>query len=177
MVKRNNFTKDARVSGRIRKKDKDLLDNSDLTVRDCILFTLNDYYDRNPQKKASVLTQIYNKKLEDLKKMECNIQTEIGVIEKKIKKLTLAGVTGQDVSVDLVEKSLDSNVQQGINIIQNVYNRKRELYASTNKSDYECIDDFLSDFNGLVNSTWDEHAASNCSFDEFKEVLFSEIEV
>ena len=174
-ARRNPY--DARETFRLYQHEKDKLKGTGVPTRDFVMYAVNDFYSRNPRKKAEIMAQIYNNRLEELKREKCEIQAQIDNVLEKIDELKLAGVTLNEERIEPLEKFLDPNIKESIRLAQNVFNRKMHLYNSSLIPEKECIINFINDNKGLINDIWFKHASKVVSEDEFKEILLDELVV
>ena len=172
-TRRNPY--DARETFRLYQHEKDKLKGTGVPTRDFVMYAVNDYYSRNPRKKAEIMAQIYNNRLEELKREKCEIQAQIDKVIEKIDELKLAGVTLNEERIEPLEKFLDPNIKESIRLTQNVFNRKMHLYNSSRLTDKECINNFLKDNEGFINGIWAKHASKVVSEEEFREILLDEL--
>lgn len=178
MVKKNDFNKDCRVSARLHPSIKQKLINSGYNARQAIEYFIRDYYAANPRKRAEVKRQILENDIENLKKQECEVQLEIQHKEKLLDNLIVSAADGRD-DVDETEElvmDLPPDVQMGINIVQNVFDQKKDLEVSGRLSDSENILEFIKNYNDFIGATYDEYG-SDLSWREFRDLLLSEIVV
>ena len=178
MVKKNDFNKDCRVSARLHPSIKQKLINSGYNARQAIEYFIRDYYAANPRKRAEVKRQILENDIENLKKQECEVQLEIQHKEKLLDNLIVSAADGRD-DVDETEElvmDLPPDVQMGINIVQNVFDQKKDLEVSGQLSDSENILEFIKNHNDFIGATYDEYCA-DLSWREFRDLLLSEIVV
>ena len=178
MVKKNDFNKDCRVSARLHPSIKQKLINSGYNARQAIEYFVRDYYSANPRKRVEVKRQILENDIENLKKQECEVQLEIQHKENLLDKLIVSAATGMD-DVDETEElvmDLPPDVQMGINIVQNVFNQKKDFEVSGELSDSENILEFIRNHNDFIGATYDEYG-SDLSWREFRDLLLSEIVV
>lgn len=178
MVKKNDFNKDCRVSARLHPSIKKKLVNSGYNARQAIEYFVRDYYAANPRKRVEVKRQILENDIETLKKQECEVQLEIQHKESLLDKLVVSAAVGKD-DVDETEElvmDLPPDVQMGINIVQNVFDKKKDLEVSSRLSDSENIMNFIKNHNDFIGATYDEYG-SDLSWREFRDLLLSEIVV
>lgn len=166
------------VTARVHPSIKKKLQSSGYNARQAIEYFVRDYYAANPRKRVEVKRQILENDIETLKKQECEIQLEIEHKEALISKLAVGEVTGVDNVDEKEELSYDlpPNIQRGINIIQSAFNNKKDLEYTPSLSAKENIDNFIRNHEAFIVKNYDEYF-SELGFQEFKELLYSEIEV
>ena len=135
--------------------------------------SLRDYYNANPRKRVEVQRQILENDIENFKKQECEIQLEIEHKESLITKLT---TDEADVCEEELSYELPPGFKEGIHIIQAAFDSKRNTGVSSRLSDKENIDNFIKKYDEFIVSKYDDFF-SELGFQEFKELLYSEIKV
>ena len=79
--------KEAVVSARIHDTTKHKLVKSGYNAADAIEWFVHEYYNNSPKRKAAIQRDLLEIKLNNLKKIECDVQLEIEVIEKQLEDL------------------------------------------------------------------------------------------
>lgn len=171
---------DDMITARVHPSVKKKLQASGYNARQAIEYFVKDYYSANPRKRMEVKRQILENDLENLKKQECEIQVEIEHTENMIKELSVGNVGDVPVvPVVPVEKevvNLSAEMEEGLRIIQNAVDNKKDLELSSNLSNEKNLDTFFKKHYKFLTHIFDNHF-SELSFKEFKDLVYSEIVV
>lgn len=153
-----NFRKDARLSARVHESTKMKLEQSGYNTAEAVEWFVQEYYSKNPKKRAKMKYTLLCNRLDELKKIECETQVDIGVTEKQIQELVeeYPGLLDENLIVDLedfteesvpnvkVDHVLSNKHQEAINRIKPVFDAKKDDLLDDSLSDDENIGVFIS---------------------------------
>ena len=161
-------TKSAVVSARLYESTKKKLDASGYNAAEAIEWFVHEYYSSKSAKKLQIRKDILTQNLEDLQKDNEAIMKKIHEIELELSELDTSNVDVENVNIEPVIH-LPSLIIEGISIVQNAYNRKKE------REPLNDIADFMNQNQEFMTTIWAKHA-KKMDFDDFCELVREHVE-
>ena len=81
------FKKEEIVTARLHASTKKKLASSGYNAAEAIEWFVHEYYNNNPKRKVAIQRDMLEIKLNNLKEMECEVQSEISVVERQLDEL------------------------------------------------------------------------------------------
>ena len=171
------FTKDAQVSARLHPSTKEKLAKSGYNAAEAIEWFVHEFFSNNPKRKMKIKKDMLEINLDNLKKMQCEIQVEIEAIERQ-----LESFVGEDLDFEVSpikievepEVELPNNLQEAIDKIQAGFDKKRDMLVSPKTDLKESIDSFIVLNGDFVRGIYSEHC-KGLKWSEFHELLLEEL--
>ena len=148
------FKKEEQVGARLHASTKAKLQKTGYNAAEAIEWFVHEYYNTHPKRKLQIQRDLLEIKLNNLKEVECEVQTEIGVVERQLEELGPAP-SPADVNVEPVpEVPLPPNVRV--------------------TSPAEALDLFITQYGDLVLNVYSE-CGKGLNWSDFKDLLLSEV--
>lgn len=168
------FKKEEQVGARLHASTKAKLQNTGYNAAEAIEWFVHEWYSTHPKRKVQIQRDLLEIKLNNLKEMECEIQTEIGVIERQLEELGPAP-SPADVNVKQVpEVKLPDAVWEGLERISVVYDNKKDLLVGKNTPPEDALNLFINQYGDFVKNVYSEFG-KGLKWKEFKDLLLSEV--
>ena len=170
-----NFKKEAIVSARLHESTKHKLMKSGYNAADAIEWFVHEYFNHNPKRKAAIQRDMLEIKLNNLKKIECEVQVEIDVIEKQLQELGDIPLEDNETErIPDIDDFLPDNLQQAVDRIKRVYDNKKDMIVGKNTPPEEALDIFITENGDFILNVYSEFG-KGLKWREFKELLLSEV--
>lgn len=169
------FNKDAQVSARLHESTKQKLYKTGYNAADAIEWFVSEWYSNNPKRKVAIQKDMLEIKLDQLKKLECEVQVEIGVIEKQLEEFVVSDV--EEVvpeEIPFKKEVLPDKLQQAVDRIKPVYEDKKEMFVSPNVPIEDSLDVFITLNGDFVRNVYQEFG-KGLKWKDFKELLLEEV--
>lgn len=167
------FKKEEQVGARLHASTKAKLQNTGYNAAEAIEWFVHEWYSTHPKRKVQIQRDLLEIKLNNLKEMECEIQTEIGVIERQLEELGPA--PSPEVNVKQVpEVKLPDAVWEGLERISVVYDNKKDLLVGRNTPPEDALNLFINQYGDFVKNVYSEFG-KGLKWKEFKDLLLSEV--
>ena len=168
------FKKEEQVGARLHASTKAKLQKTGYNAAEAIEWFVHEFYNTHPKRKLQIQRDLLEIKLNNLKEVECEVQTEIGVVERQLEELGPAP-SPADVNVEPVpEVPLPPNVRVAIDRIIAVYEEKKDMLVGKNTSPAEALDLFITQYGDLVLNVYSE-CGKGLDWSDFKDLLLSEV--
>lgn len=168
------FKKEEIISARLHAETKKKLNSSGYNAAEAIEWFVHEYYNNNPKRKVAIQKDMLEIKLHNLKEMECEVQTEIGVVERQLDELGEIPLPDMGVIDPIPEEVLPDNLQEAIDRIKPVYEDKRDLIVGKNTTPDEALDVFITLNGDFIRNVYNE-LGKGLKWKDFKELLLSEV--
>ena len=165
--------KEAVVSARIHDTTKHKLVKSGYNAADAIEWFVHEYYNNSPKRKAAIQRDLLEIKLNNLKKIECDVQLEIEVIEKQLEDLGDVPLNDDEIIPD-IETILPDNLQEAVDRIKPIYDDKKDMIVGKDTSSEEALDIFITLKGDFVRNVYSE-LGKGLKWKDFKDLLLSEV--
>ena len=169
------FKKEAQVTARLHESTKAKLLKTGYNSAQAIEWFVHEWYNTHPKRKVTIQRDMLEIKLHNLKEMECEVQTEIGVVERQLNELGDLPLPEDDINDPVPEVDiLPDNLQEAVDRIKPVYDDKRDLIVGKNISPEEALDVFISLNGDFVRHVYSEFC-KGLKWNDFKDLLLSEV--
>ena len=169
------FRKEEIVTARLHASTKKKLASSGYNAAEAIEWFVHEYYNNNPKRKVAIQRDMLDIKLNNLKEMECEIKTEIGVVERQLEELGDTPLPDNTIIDPIPEVNvLPDNLQEAVDRIKPVYEDKRDLIVGRNTTPDEALDVFITLNGDFVRNVYSEFG-KGIKWKDFKELLLSEV--
>lgn len=168
------FKMEEKVGARLHASTKAKLQRTGYNAREAIEWFVHEYYSNNPKKRTKIQRDLLEIKLNNLKEIECEVQTEIAVVERQLEELGPAPEPNDIISNPIPEERLPDNLQEAIDRIGRVYDDKKDMIIGKNTSPEEALDVFLTLNGDFVSNVYSE-LGKGLKWKDFKALLLSEV--
>ena len=168
------FKKEEQVGARLHASTKAKLQKTGYNAAEAIEWFVHEFYNTHPKRKLQIQRDLLEIKLNNLKEVECEVQTEIGVVERQLEELGPAP-SPADVNVEPVpEVNLPDAVWEGLERISVVYDNKKDLLVGKNTPPEDALNLFINQYGDFVKNVYAEFG-KGLKWKEFKDLLLSEV--
>lgn len=180
MPMKYSVPRDQQMNARTTLKDKITIQENGYTAADGLAYFAEELRLSNPRKKIAIKQKMIDIKLENLKRVQCEVNLEIEQLESQRANLN------PDIQQDKVlerlqdianaEVDLPPNLKKAVTRVQSAFDKKRDLFVSSVKSKEDILNDFISSNDDFILEIYNK-TGNGLEWSDFKDIILTEVVV
>ena len=168
------FKKEEIVTARLHASTKKKLSSSGYNAAEAIEWFVHEYYNNNPKRKVAIQRDMLEIKLNNLKEMECEVQSEISVVERQLDELGDLPLPEEKIDPIPEVNVLPDNLQEAVDRIKRVFDDKKDMIVGNNTTPVDALDVFIALNGDFVRNVYSEFG-KGLKWKDFRELLLEEV--
>lgn len=172
--------RDQQMNARTTLKDKITIQENGYTAADGLAYFAEELRLSNPRKKIAIKQKMIDIKLENLKRVQCEVNLEIEQLESQ--RANLNPEIQQDKVLERLhdianaEVDLPPNLKKAVTRVQSAFDKKRDLFVSSVKSKEDILNDFISSNDDFILEIYNK-TGNGLEWSDFKDIILTEVVV